>query len=271
MWSTKSGKQHKVQRGIFRTNCLDCLDRTNVTQTAIARAALSNIVIEMGGEGHISEASRLGQAFNTMWANHGDVVSKVYAGTGAMKSSYTRKGKSTLAGLLDDATKSVTRLYHAKFSDENKQEAIDFFLGTIEDFQDDMEQVCLQGFAGTFIFRTNEQAQTIEEKWVQSQLNARSKEFTTISKKRVFVGTYNVNAQVPPNKAFDLDVWFNPKVTDYDNVDVWIIGFQEIVDLGVGSVMSSSPSDYSRRVWEEVVSHQLNLRRQKKVRCLALC
>ncbi len=96
-------------------------------------------------------------------------------------------------------------------------------------------------------------------------MNARSKEFTTIEKKRVFVGTYNVNAQVPPNKAFDLDVWFNPKVTDYDSVDVWIIGFQEIVDLGVGSVMSSSPSDYSRRVWEEVVTHQLNIRRQKKV------
>lgn len=66
------------------------------------------------------------------------------------------------------------------------------------------------------------------------------------------MGTYNVNAQVPPNKAFDLDVWFNPKVTDYDNVDVWIIGFQEIVDLGVGSVMSSSPSDYSRRVWKKL-------------------
>ena len=28
------------QRGIFRTNCIDCLDRTNVVQSAIARVVL---------------------------------------------------------------------------------------------------------------------------------------------------------------------------------------------------------------------------------------
>ena len=29
------------QRGVFRINCMDCLDRTNVVQSAIARTVLS--------------------------------------------------------------------------------------------------------------------------------------------------------------------------------------------------------------------------------------
>ena len=33
------------QRGIFRTNCIDCLDRTNVVQSAIARVVLEIQVV----------------------------------------------------------------------------------------------------------------------------------------------------------------------------------------------------------------------------------
>lgn len=33
------------QSGVFRINCVDCLDRTNVVQTAIARAVLDLQVI----------------------------------------------------------------------------------------------------------------------------------------------------------------------------------------------------------------------------------
>ena len=34
-----------AQRGIFRVNCVDCLDRTNVVQTAIARIVLETQVL----------------------------------------------------------------------------------------------------------------------------------------------------------------------------------------------------------------------------------
>jgi phosphatidylinositol 4-phosphatase len=30
------------QRGVFRVNCIDCLDRTNVVQSALARAVLES-------------------------------------------------------------------------------------------------------------------------------------------------------------------------------------------------------------------------------------
>lgn len=32
------------QKGVMRTNCLDCLDRTNVTQTKIAMRIVENIL-----------------------------------------------------------------------------------------------------------------------------------------------------------------------------------------------------------------------------------
>lgn len=38
-----------------------------------------------------------------------------YAGTGALKSGFTRTGKRTLAGLIDDGVKSMTRYYLNNF------------------------------------------------------------------------------------------------------------------------------------------------------------
>lgn len=81
-----------------------------------------------------------------LWAENGDALSKIYAGTGAINTSYTRTGKRTLAGesrvvfefplrnpelaigVLSDATKSVSRAYINNFQDKGKQVAIDMFL-----------------------------------------------------------------------------------------------------------------------------------------------
>ena len=39
-----TGKILQEQKGIMRTNCLDCLDRTNVTQTKISMRILEHIL-----------------------------------------------------------------------------------------------------------------------------------------------------------------------------------------------------------------------------------
>lgn len=44
-----------------------------------------------------------------MWADHGDEVSNQYAGTGALKSQFTRTGVRDVWGLLDDGKKSAVR------------------------------------------------------------------------------------------------------------------------------------------------------------------
>jgi len=59
-----------------------------------------------------------------MW----QALSKIYAGTGALKSSFTRHGKMSLAGALADARKSATRIYINNFADKGRQNTIDMLL-----------------------------------------------------------------------------------------------------------------------------------------------
>ena len=67
--------------------------------------------------------------FKVMWANHGDDISLQYAGTGALKSGFTRTGVRTKAGLLDDGVKSGMRYYLNNFQDGHKQDALDLATG----------------------------------------------------------------------------------------------------------------------------------------------
>lgn len=68
---------------------------------------------------------------NDMWADNGDELSRIYTGTGALKSGFTRTGKRTIAGFLDDAKKSATRFVQNTFQDKYKQEVIDLLLGKL--------------------------------------------------------------------------------------------------------------------------------------------
>lgn len=112
------------QEGVFRTNCLDCLDRTNLVQTIINQIALISF-IEHGG--HLASPD-FWNRHSTLWADNGDALSRIYAGTGAIKSSFTRHGKMSLAGALADARKSATRLYVNNFADKGRQNTIDILL-----------------------------------------------------------------------------------------------------------------------------------------------
>jgi hypothetical protein len=66
-----------------------------------------------------------------LWADNGDSLSKIYAGTGALKSSFTRTGKMSLAGAIADVRKSATRLYYNNFADKARQITIDTLLGRL--------------------------------------------------------------------------------------------------------------------------------------------
>lgn len=55
-------------------------------------------------------------------------LSKIYAGTGALKSSFTRHGKMSFAGAIADARKSATRMYINNFADKGRQNTIDMLL-----------------------------------------------------------------------------------------------------------------------------------------------
>lgn len=122
------------QTSVVRTNCMDCLDRTNVVQSMLARYALNRQLTDLGvltrGETFTSADPAFEVLFRKLWADNADVVSKSYSGTGALKTDFTRTGVRTKAGALQDLRNSITRYAKNNFTDGPKQDAFDLFLGT---------------------------------------------------------------------------------------------------------------------------------------------
>jgi len=64
-----------------------------------------------------------------LWADNADAISRLYAGTPALKGDFTRTGKRTKRGALDDGLNSVTRFYLNNFVDADRQKGIDLLTG----------------------------------------------------------------------------------------------------------------------------------------------
>lgn len=130
----RSGSLHSAQDGVFRTNCIDCLDRTNVVQSMFAKRSLQKTLVKLGilynGQTIESIGGGVIDLFKNVWADNADLVSMQYSGTGALKTDFTRTGKRTKQGLLKDGLNSLTRYYKNNFNDGFRQDAIDLFLGS---------------------------------------------------------------------------------------------------------------------------------------------
>ncbi len=121
------------QTAVIRTNCMDCLDRTNVVQSMFGRYILSRMLIDLGlmREGESADEDKAFEfLFRNVWADNADVVSKSYSGTGALKTDFTRLGIRTKGGAMQDLNNSITRYRLNNFSDGPRQDAFDLFLGT---------------------------------------------------------------------------------------------------------------------------------------------
>lgn len=99
------------QKGVLRTNCMDCLDRTNVCQSSFAKFMLDAQLKEQGFD-MAAQRDQENSWFNNLWADNGDAVSKQYASTAAMKGDYTRTRKRDYRGALTDAGLSLTRFFN---------------------------------------------------------------------------------------------------------------------------------------------------------------
>jgi hypothetical protein len=127
----------KIQQGVFRTNCIDSLDRTNVVQGVFARLILHKILFDLGlKEAAASEPFEelnevMESYFRNMWGDVGDALSKCYSGTGALKSDFIKTGKRTIKGAIQDGINSCTRYYINNFRDGYNQDCHDYFLGNL--------------------------------------------------------------------------------------------------------------------------------------------
>ena len=137
----------RKQTAVVRTNCMDCLDRTNVVQSMLGRWTLTRMLIDLGmlrpGESAQDDAA-FENLFRNKWADNADIVSKTYSGTGALKTDFTRTGNRTKAGALQDFNRSVTRYFSNNFADGPRQDSFDLFLGA---YRPDTAPMGVQHFA----------------------------------------------------------------------------------------------------------------------------
>ena len=88
---------------------MDCLDRTNVVQSVIARQLMLSWMARVGvitkGR-NISAFERLPEnleeIFRMQWTANANAMSLFYSGTPAQKTDFTATGKRTSKGAIDD-------------------------------------------------------------------------------------------------------------------------------------------------------------------------
>ncbi|GHJ88314.1 hypothetical protein NliqN6_4716 [Naganishia liquefaciens] len=130
--SSVSAKPDQRQTGVIRSNCMDCLDRTNVVQAAVAKDALQRQLVKTGVlsvKERLEDHPDFMHVFRHVWADHADTISKAYSGTGALKTDFTRTGTRTKQGMLQDGINSVSRYVKNNFFDGSRQDSYDLLTG----------------------------------------------------------------------------------------------------------------------------------------------
>lgn len=126
------GKILAEQEGIIRSNCIDCLDRTNVTQSYLAQKSLNSQLQRLGAFSSTESISMFSEdfeIFKTLWVDHGDEISLEYSGTHALKRDLVRYGKQTMSGIVKDGISALSRYFLNNFQDGARQDAIDLISG----------------------------------------------------------------------------------------------------------------------------------------------
>ncbi|XP_057846430.2 phosphoinositide phosphatase SAC2 isoform X1 [Cryptomeria japonica] len=125
-------KKPLFQRGVLRTNCIDCLDRTNVAQYAYGLVALGRQLHALGmiNMPEIESDSRLSEALMGLYETMGDTLALQYGGSAAHNKVFSeRRGRWRAATNSQEFFRSLQRYYSNAYMDAEKQDAINVFLG----------------------------------------------------------------------------------------------------------------------------------------------
>lgn len=120
-----------AQNGIARTNCIDCLDRTNAAQFVIGKRALGRQlhalgILENNTVEYDTDAVNL---FTHMWHDHGDTIAVQYGGSQLVNTMETYRKINQWTSHSRDMIESFKRYYNNSFLDSQRQEAYNLFLG----------------------------------------------------------------------------------------------------------------------------------------------
>ncbi|KAF2721557.1 hypothetical protein K431DRAFT_320241 [Polychaeton citri CBS 116435] len=123
--------QTQVQNGVARTNCIDCLDRTNAAQFVIGKHAFGQQlkalgVIDCDDVDYDTDATNM---FTHMFHDHGDTIAVQYGGSHLVNTMATYRKLNHWQSSSRDMVESFKRYYHNSFLDNQRQEAYNLFLG----------------------------------------------------------------------------------------------------------------------------------------------
>ncbi|SPQ20036.1 1d72747b-ff92-4ff8-80fe-a503ea0c23e8 [Thermothielavioides terrestris] len=121
----------RVQNGVARTNCIDCLDRTNAAQFVIGKRALGYQLHALGilGETTVEYDTDAVNLFTHMWHDHGDTIAVQYGGSQLVNTMETYRKINQWTSHSRDMIESFKRYYNNSFLDGQRQEAYNLFLG----------------------------------------------------------------------------------------------------------------------------------------------
>ena len=120
------------QSGVVRTNCIDCLDRTNVAQFVVGLKALGMQLQMLGITGHddVRAHSSVGLQLMAQYEAMGDALAQQYGGSEAHAKFFQRfKGSWEYALQSKEMLTSFRRFYNNSYTDSLKQDCINLFLG----------------------------------------------------------------------------------------------------------------------------------------------
>jgi hypothetical protein len=121
----------QVQNGVARTNCIDCLDRTNAAQFVIGKRALGRQLQALGviAGNTVEYDSDCVEMFTHMFHGHGDAIAIQYGGSHLVNTMATYRKINQWQSSSRDMVESFKRYYHNSFLDSQRQEAYNLFLG----------------------------------------------------------------------------------------------------------------------------------------------
>lgn len=120
-----------LQNGVARTNCIDCLDRTNAAQFVIGKRALGHQLYALGiiDTTSIDYDTDAVNMITNMWHHHGDTIAVQYGGSQLVNTMATYRKTNQWTGQSRDMVESFKRYYNNSFLDAQRQEAYNLFLG----------------------------------------------------------------------------------------------------------------------------------------------
>ncbi|KAI0063033.1 hypothetical protein BV25DRAFT_1803057 [Artomyces pyxidatus] len=120
-----------LQNGICRTNCVDCLDRTNAAQFVFGKRALGHQLYALGvvDSPNLAFDSDSVNMLTEMYHDHGDTLALQYTGSALVNRVETYRRMPHWNSHSRDIIENFRRFYTNSLLDADKQTAIDLFLG----------------------------------------------------------------------------------------------------------------------------------------------